>query len=774
MPRKTTAKSKTPSLHIWREAGGIALIALGVLLVLSFISYNPADLLNASRSANYIGIVGAYLAQYLFDFLGVTSYLLPPLVFIGGIAIFQGKETIYTPWRLIGWLAVFLTVSPFIQLIAPQAPITIWGINFQFAGGLTGDFLTKQFLLPNFNREGAYLITVTLFITAFMLVTEFSLYIALRSFLLFLGNLVQSGLENRRERAGERKKRKEQEAVQAAQAAKLLEKEKEPTELKLVKVDKSPEPAELEKKEPEEKPAPTGGIPRRIDTPREKMADKAELAGNLPPGFPARTNFKLPGIDLLDKVEHDQDSDRDEVLIEKAKILHDKLAEFGVRGEVTAYHPGPVITRFEFRPAPGIKINKISTLSDDLALAMKAMSVRIVAPVPGKSVVGIEIPNDQRQTIYLWELIASKRFQQARKASQLTLAVGKDIAGEVYISDLAKMPHLLIAGSTGAGKSVGLNSFILSILFNALPSQVKMVMIDPKMLELGIYNGIPHLLVPTITDAVKASNALANMIKEMTDRYEKLSRFGVRNLAQFNKLMLQKQGADKNDGLFQELPQIIIIIDEFADLMMVAPKEVEGYITRLAQMARAVGIHLIIATQRPSVNVITGLIKANFPSRMSFRVSSKVDSRTILDVMGAEKLLGKGDMLFMGPGAIHQTRLHGAMVTEREVKVIVKFLADQAEPEYDESILEEPEEKSNGKEPIVSLKGGSSDNYDKMYDEAPEFAVQSGEVSVSMIQRRFRIGYNRAANIVEQMERDGIVGPSDGSKPRKVLASGTD
>jgi S-DNA-T family DNA segregation ATPase FtsK/SpoIIIE len=403
---------------------------------------------------------------------------------------------------------------------------------------------------------------------------------------------------------------------------------------------------------------------------------------------------------------------------------------------------------YEFEPAPGVKVSKIANLADDLAMALSAVSIRIIAPIPGKAVVGIEIPNKERETVYIREIIESKVFTSS--PSYLTLVLGKTISGDSYVADLAKMPHLLVAGATGSGKSVSLNSMILSILFKATPSQVRFLMIDLKMLELSFYEGIPHLLLPVVTNAKNAKTALHWMTDEMERRYSMMAQKGVRSIEKYNHKVMREEG--------ETIPYIVVVIDELADLMMVSPKEVEEYIARLAQMARASGIHLILATQRPSVDVLTGIIKANFPARVACKVFSKVDSRTILDTNGAESLLGYWDMLLLAPGIGRLQGLHGSYVSEGEIKRIVEFLKQQGAPTYHHEILEEKEEEENG-ETID----------DEKYQEAVEFVSAKGEASISMVQRRFRIGYNRAARIIERMEQEGIVGPSDGVKPREVL-----
>jgi len=518
-----------------------------------------------------------------------------------------------------------------------------------------------------------------------------------------------------------------------------------------------------------------------------------------------RDTYRLPTISLLDEPRRDVVPLDEASLHTSARILETKLADFGVAGKVVAVRPGPVITTFEFEPAPGVKVSRIVGLGDDLAMAMRAASVRILAPIPGKPVVGIEVSNPRRQTVYIRELLEDVEYRAG--ASKLTLALGKDTTGNCRVSDLPAMPHLLIAGATGTGKSVSMNAMILSILFKASPRDVRMIMIDPKMLELSTYENIPHLLVPVVTDPKRAAAALHNMIREMDERYKLLHDKGVRNVDSYNRLIAEERGesvdedadapehalvlgdqidveqeedvgdeyaSDDDDGRsagglqHRHLPRIVVIIDELADLMMTVGREVEESITRLAQKARAAGIHLILATQRPSVDVITGLIKANFPARISFQVTSRIDSRTILDAIGAERLLGRGDMLFLPPGTARVQRLHGAFVSDEEVHRVVDFVKRQEKPTFEMALLED--EQGAGEDGAF----GDDDPTDEMYDKAVQMVTEHRQASISWLQRRLRVGYNRAARMIEQMERDGVVSPPLGAKGREVLAQAID
>jgi S-DNA-T family DNA segregation ATPase FtsK/SpoIIIE len=439
-------------------------------------------------------------------------------------------------------------------------------------------------------------------------------------------------------------------------------------------------------------------------------------------------------------------------MIAQSELLAQKLLDFDIQGRITQVHPGPVVTMFEFEPAPGVKVSRIVGLSDDLALSMKAASVRIQSPLPGKAAVGIEVPNNTRETVYFRQIVESSEYQSQR--SRLKVPMGKDIFGASVVSSIEKMPHLLVAGATGSGKSVAINSIILALLFNARPNEVKLVLVDPKMLELSLYNDIPHLLTPVVTQPKRAAETLRALVAEMERRYRTLAEKGSKNIDSFNKAVSEAE----------RLPYIVVIIDELADLMMTVQREVEDSVMRLAQMARAAGIHLIVATQRPSVDVITGLIKANLPTRVSFQVSSKTDSRTILDANGAENLLGMGDMLFQPPGTAHLVRVHGCFVSEAEIKRVVDFVKKQGKPNY-EFLAQRVKEVAEAE--VAAVEDSERDEF---YQRAVELVQMNGQASTSFLQRRLRVGYNRAARMIEMMEKDGIVGPADGAKPRKVLA----
>ncbi len=627
-------------------------------------------------------------------------------------------------------------------------------VEESYSGGVAGKFISDIFVYI-LHPAGSYIFLLVLFAVCLIITIDVSFASMLSNAIGFVRGRINSWnefSEARQERQEKRELQKEELARQPFEP-----------------------PVILEDLRPVEKPA------------RKKKARQPSF------DFTPSSDFKVPPLTLLDEVPRRDTKVKRESLLMNSRILEKKLADFGVEGKVTEVRPGPLITIYELEPAPGVKINRITNLSDDLAMALKAPSVRI-APISGKSVVGVEIPNNEREPVHLRNCLENEEFLETKY--RLPIALGEDTTGTPVIADLARMPHLLIAGTTGSGKSVSLNAMICSILLKALPEEVKMLMIDPKRLELSSYEGIPHLLHPVVVNPKDAAQVLRWAVAEMERRYRIISEVGVKNIDKYNKHVEEATGrgkpvkaepeeeeeAENGDGPaftpsaeatasqkepekrfpLVKLPYIIIVIDEMADLMMVAQRNVEESLTRLAQMARAAGIHLILATQRPSVDVITGIIKANFPTRISFQVSSKVDSRTILDQLGAEQLLGAGDMLFMPPGTSRLIRIHGAFVSDREIERIVGFLKKQGDPSYDESILqEEAESGENGK---------ADDDYDEKYDEAVELVTELGQASISLVQRYLKVGYNRAARMIEKMEAEGVVGPSDGVKPRKVLA----
>jgi len=750
------------------ESVGLLLAVVAILLALSLVSFTPEDPSFNSLSspilhgkpANFIGMVGAYLADVMIQLLGYASFLVP--IFLG----------IYAFYWLASWpvRAVLSRLTGAILMIFTLATMLSWSTSFPLvhgqipAGGLFGRIL-EDHLEALVNPAGAALLLITAFFVSLFLTTKFSfewLLDILRprfEFVTAWSERYAAWKERRKQeeaqrRSDQRKTPKKQMIAQMKQRVTAADVEPEFDAIAPQPVTRPTKPASiispamLTPAQPAPLPMP------RTATAVARAATKPgdSTIAQLPP----TTLLNLPIA--LDPINEDE-------LRQRAMSVESKCREFEVDGTVQHIHPGPVVTTFEFKPEPGIKYSKITSLGDDLCLALEAESVRIDR-MPGKSTVGIEVPNDKRATIMLRELLESTEYGNSN--FKLPLALGKDITGKLVVSDLQKMPHLLTAGSTGTGKSVSINAMILSLLYHSRPDQMKMILIDPKRLELGLYQDIPHLLVPVVTEPKIAQNALRWAVVEMETRYKKLAKRGVRNLEAYNEQIKQLPipglGLESSDleNERDPLPYIVIVIDELADLMMTAAREVEEYITRLAQMARAVGIHLILATQRPSVDVITGLIKANFPARVSFRVATKTDSRTILDSNGAEQLLGRGDMLFLPPGSARLMRVHGPLITEDEVIKVVEFLKTQGKPIYNERILAEPEEEAG--------EGVETDGeLDELYTDAVNVVLEMGKASTSALQRRLRVGYGRAASLIDGMERAGIVGPPDGSKPRAVL-----
>lgn len=727
------------------EVSGILLAAMGLFLFLSLVSYNPLDPSFFSYTSskvkdvhNWMGMVGAHLSGFLFQGFGFPSFLIPFIIGVYAIGFIYRWEWKYPGVKLVGWALILLTTSSLFSLWLKFLSVYYQG---SLAGGFIGEIISRN-VVRYFNLPGATILLLVVLFLSLILGTGMSVVSIAQRIGSKTGQLV--------EKLGTLKMVKQ---GRAERARKLVKRKQEKDERGEAKEDVPP--MVIEKTPP---------VPKQQEMVVQETFDFLE----------PKKAFQLPPTSLLEaEVEKRQKIDRDS-LIMNSRILEKKLLDYGVEGRVVEVRPGPVITVYEFEPAPGVKVSRIVNLADDLALALSAISIRIVAPIPGKSVVGIEIPNAIRETVFLKEIIDSDPFRASK--SKVSFGLGKDISGEPFVVDLAKMPHLLVAGSTGSGKSVSINSMICSILFKAAPDEVRFLMIDPKMLELSDYEGIPHLLLPVVTNPKKAATALNWLVSEMERRYTVLAEKGVRNIEHYNQRMdkelkekgkVYKRKGDLLEGdeekpaeRMEKIPYIVVVIDELADLMMISSREVEESITRLAQMARAVGIHLLLATQRPSVDVLTGIIKANFPARISFQVTSKVDSRTILDTIGAEHLLGTGDMLFLPPGSSKLTRIHGAFVSSSEIKRVVEFLKNQEKPSYDPSILVEvkKEKETTGEE-----------EYDEKYDEAVAFVSETGQASISLVQRRFRIGYNRAARIIEKMEEEGVVGPSDGVKQREVL-----
>jgi DNA segregation ATPase FtsK/SpoIIIE, S-DNA-T family len=798
--------SKTPLLDARRlsELTGFLLCVLGLLALLSLLSYHPFDpsldtVPAAGEPTNWIGVWGSYAADALFQSLGWVAYLVPVTFFVTGARLLL-LLPIQAPWSkgvgtvlLMGSLAGLLELFPHTPAVGGLERGAIRG------SGLVG-YLVAIALLDGFNRVGATIVAGALFLSSLFLVTRFSFSAAFEflkaraSFLKPIGMRFKVWREAReRERLRRALERTRAEGKRPVVIQKLGKRFLAPACSPGLDARQTGDPEEFEESlqddvhEPEItlplKPVP---VVRGRGLEPEQMIGAGTSAVLRRPATPriaspGPVTFKLPSSTLLRQPE-DQQGINEQELKERAARLTEKFGEFGVTGSVTQIHPGPVVTTFEFKPEAGIKYSRITSLVDDLCLAMKAESI-LIERIAGKSTVGIEVPNLHREIIHLRELVEAHEF--ATSSSRLTLCLGKDITGKMKVTDLAQMPHLLIAGSTGSGKSVAINSMIVSILYKATPNEVKMIMIDPKRLELNLYDGIPHLFTPIVTEPKVAANVLRRATFEMEERLKKLAEHGVRNIEQYNKLFepdstlnLFDESGKKESEKEGPLPYLVIVIDELADLMMVEPQNVEESITRLAQMARAVGIHLILATQRPSVDVITGLIKANLPSRISFRVASKVDSRTILDANGAEALLGRGDMLFMPPASARLVRMHGPLVTEKEINKVVEWWKSQSAPEYNEEFLKPFRDKDgrdkdgrdkDSRDGETAEDEEDAEELDEVYDAAVRIVVESGKASTSLLQRRLRLGYGRAARLLDLMQKDGIISSPDGSKPREVL-----
>jgi DNA segregation ATPase FtsK/SpoIIIE, S-DNA-T family len=778
---------------------GVALFAGALMWLISLASYSASDpvwFFNTGSDlppANFAGRVGAFIAELSYQLLGYAAYLGPLVLVVTGWHYFwcRTMDAAYT--KVLGAALLFGCISSFLSLTF--GTLDVAGKEFR-AGGYAGDRLAAA-LAEYLNRTGSIILILTLLFAAIILSTQFSfgrLFTSLSQVAHERWTAFRAAAERRRDEKVREKQRQDvlkkhlgKETLNAkdSRAAKdskeLLDRSKISKAPSLPSRDAADGPsspsapatasrsktaAMISAAAAALKAASSKPTPPPIKRAPQMAAKEPPLPLADPERAPVERKkgaFTLPPNALLDAPKTERKIDERE-LMDGARLLEEKCREFSVEGTVVQIHPGPVVTTYEFKPDAGVKYSKITGLADDLCLAMQAESV-IIDRIPGKSTVGIQIPNPNREAISLRELLESDAYK--RSGSKLTLAMGKTIHGEPFLGDLATMPHLLIAGSTGAGKSVSVNAMITSILMRATPDDVRFIMVDPKRLELGMYEDIPHLLTPVVMDPKLAANALRWAVREMEERYKTLAAFGVRNIEQYNRNVRAMQAEKNGEPLLDDkgaeikpLPFIVVLIDELADLMMVAGNEVEESIARLAQMARAIGIHLVLATQRPSVDVITGLIKANMPARISFRVTSKIDSRTILDGNGAEQLLGKGDMLYLPPASSRFVRLHGPYISEQESARLASFLRKQGKPTYDTTVT--ADEKGNAQEHTEFEK-------DELYDEASRIVVSSGQASISYLQRRLRIGFSRAARLVDMMEMDGLVSAAAGGKPREVL-----
>ena len=747
-----------------REAAFLLLLPLSIYLFACFLSYDAGDpgWSHAGNPAqdirNFGGTFGAWIADLALYLVGLVAYVAPLLLLVVGWIVLRGaSEDEHSPLeptlRLLG-LVAFIVAAPGLAHLHGVEPTQLPAGEGGILGQMVGNSLGHAF-----GPLGAGLFLLALLLIAITLATGLSWFRvmdAIGRFLLGLGASAAAGLRQRAERGAAREVRAERESVRKAETVKLAKREPVRIEPVLAPIAKS---------------------------------ERAQRETQIPLFLGAAVEGELPPLSLLDEPRVQSTGYSPETLEALSRQVEFKLKDFRIEAQVVSAHPGPVITRFEIQPAPGIKGSQISGLDKDIARGLSVVSVRVVDVIPGKSVIGMEIPNANREIVYLSEILGSGRYDALK--SPLALALGKDIGGAPVVVDLQKMPHLLVAGTTGSGKSVALNAMVLSLLYKSSARDVRMIMIDPKMLELSVYQGIPHLLAPVVTDMKEAANALRWCVAEMERRYKLMAAVGVRNLAGFNKKVkdAEQAGQPLLDPLFrpdasqpgvvaeplEPLPYIVVIIDEFADMMMIVGKKVEELIARLAQKARAAGVHLILATQRPSVDVITGLIKANIPTRIAFQVSSKIDSRTILDQSGAETLLGHGDMLYLPPGTAMPERVHGAFVDDHEVHGVVEWLRAQGEPDYVDGVLEEVQTLGNGQ--VISETGLPQDAAEaeggedaQLYDKAVAIVTRTRRASISGVQRHLRIGYNRAARLIEQMERDGVVSAPEHNGNRSVLA----
>ncbi|MDD4904916.1 MAG: DNA translocase FtsK 4TM domain-containing protein [Methylobacter tundripaludum] len=740
-----------------REVALLGFIAGALFFLISLITFSNEDAGwthsgSVQTVSNACGVFGAWIADFMLSCFGLVAYLFPVIIFWQGYLVYtqgrQGREKMIIALQWIGSIATIISGAALLNLYLLRIGIELPSNT----GGILGQE-TGNALLVVFGNSGATLFLLVILLAGVTLVTGLSwvaLIDVIGKYTVFICRIFCSSVLG------------------------LLQERSVNRVQTLVN---NPGKSELKRKI-------SAKVTPAIEKPVEKIAKNTFAPKKQPVIKYDASKGVLPSLELLDHRDTRVIGYSQSELEDMSRLVEEILADFNVAVTVVGFHPGPVITRFELQPAAGVKVSRISTLSKDLARALSVTSVRIVEIIPGKSVVGLEIPNREREMVTLRELLISAPFEKSK--SMLTLAMGKDISGTPMVADLGKMPHALVAGTTGSGKSVAINTMILSLLYKATPEQVRLIMIDPKMLELSVYEGIPHLLTPVVTDMKEASNALRWAVAEMERRYKLMSKMGVRNLAGFNQLIedATARGETIRDPMFQminpleegeeyptlsTLPSIVIVIDELADMMMIVGKKVEELIARLAQKARAAGIHLILATQRPSVDVLTGLIKANVPTRISFQVSSRIDSRTILDQGGAETLLGNGDMLFLPSGTSIPIRAHGAFVDDHEVHRVVEFLKQTAPPNYLEDITRELSDSGDGYS--MSGGGGNGDSEtDALYDEAVQFVTETRKASISSVQRRFKVGYNRAATMIEDMEAAGVVSSAESNGSRVVLA----
>ena len=774
------------------ELIGLMVLVVAGLLLLALASYHPTDPsfntvvgTTSVRPENWIGVVGAYSSDLLLQSEGAAAFCLPLLLAALGWTWMRSLPA-GSPWaKAIGSLLTLL-FAPAVFGLLPGHLHFLGGLPME---GLTGRFVVDA-LVRYLNFPGACIFTVAMVAVAVYLSTTFSFntakeWLSIRFAFVLAWRDRWANWKQARARAREAKKVAREDALREKELIKAHKAEAKQEKLNFKKkpapdveepavaahrqggfAEMRPEPVPPQKSVWEQMPRATVPDPEPEPEPAASIAvnERADAETHKVTVAPKSHNgYRLPPSTLLHRSEEAQVV-REDALRAEAQVLVEKCAEFDVNGQVTHINPGPVVTTFEFRPEAGVKYSRVTGLADDLCLAMRAESI-LIERMAGKSTVGIQVPNQERETIWLRDVIEAENFGHSK--SKLTLAMGKDINGRIVTADLATMPHVLIAGSTGSGKSVAINAMIMSVLYKATPEQVRMILVDPKRVELGMYEGIPHLFTPIITEPKLAANALRNAVREMERRLKLLASRSVRNIDQYNKLFENGTPSLFEDEEEQKpLPYIVIIIDELADLMMLDKANVEESVTRLAQMARAVGIHLVLATQRPSVDVITGLIKANVPTRMSFRLATKVDSRTILDSNGAESLLGRGDMLFLPPGTSRLQRVHAPFVTEKEIAAVTDFWKKQGDAEYVQGFLESPKD-DKGRD--LDMNADGDDANDELFEDAVRLVMEFGKASTSLLQRRLRIGYGRAAHLIDMMERDGIVGPAEGSKPREIL-----